>query len=70
MLFSFTYSWTVAVSEPFRLSPANLVDFIYGQSPSLGPVVRVKLSIRLHSLVSHLQFVLCTEAPWAIISYS
>lgn len=69
VFFSFTYSQTVAVSEPFRLSQTNMFDFIYGQSPSLGPVAQVKLSICLHRLVSHTQL-LCTEAPWAIINYS
>lgn len=69
VLFSFTHNWTAAVSEPCRLSPANVVDFIYGQCASLGPVVQVKLSIALHSVVSHIQL-LCTEVPRAIISSS
>lgn len=69
MLFSFTYSWTVAVSEPSGLSPANMVDFIYGQSPSEGAVGQVKLSICLYSLVIHTQW-LCRKKPWAIINYS
>lgn len=55
LLFSFTYNRTVAVSEPFRLSPANVVDFIYDQGASLGPVVQVKLFICLHSLITDKQ---------------
>lgn len=61
VFFSFTCVATVAGSGPSRLFPANLVDFVYGQTASVRPVVQVNVSICLHWLVSHTQW-LCTEA--------
>lgn len=61
VFFSPTCAATVAGCRPSRLFPAYLVDFVYGQTASVGPVVQVKVSICLHWLVSHMLW-LCTEA--------